>query len=561
MFDEALQQHEINIVSAPAESHERKRNLIAGRHWANDATERVDDEIRQSVVQFRRHKAEENLPVADVEKPHEIQLQLRRAAIYLAGGWSAILAEIVIATVTIMLMVSAYDLSPWLSTIIAFGVATLLTVLIARLIHAAILILVERSGNPLESRRRVRKWFVRPSFTLVLLTIMGYIALQRLDAETLLALHPIISGLMFVGMLGFVFLGASLLVVAALLSWSRPAAVHYEELLTLREQITSKQEQWQEELNEFEAESEELSLDLHSTAPAKEALTQREPSHEVSVARAAGTKAAALLLLAGLALGSNACVPTQTIKAEPISKEITLDLVVDASGVTNPRALNEAGEHLRQSVQPIVEQQGVTNLRVSWFGFNGWITQERLNIRLTTPPHFVSNNADVSEISKLRPDLEKAKKSRDEKAIADATASANNQLRTVLEKELAPLTIETLIPGPQIESPCTDLNGTFARFTNRTSVDRQLVAIITDGRQNCRTAEIKPITWQRGLAVVIIVVPGTETDGLNDYETRRSKFAASCPWCVIVPHHREDIDAIVAEAVKKSETYTLNETN
>src|SRR5690349_23547377 len=106
MFEEALQQHDIEIVSAPTRSHERKRNLVAGRHWATDAIQRVEDEIRQSVVQFRRHKAEENLPLADDEKPHEIQLQIRRAAIYLAGGWSAIFAEILIATVTILLMIS-----------------------------------------------------------------------------------------------------------------------------------------------------------------------------------------------------------------------------------------------------------------------------------------------------------------------------------------------------------------------------------------------------------------------------------------------------------------------
>jgi hypothetical protein len=559
MFDEALHQHDIEIVSAPAGSPERKRNLASGCHWATDAIQRVDDEIRQSIVQFRRHKAEEDLPLADDEKPHEIQLHVRRAGIYLAGGWSAIFAEVVIATITIFLMISGFGLAPWLSTILAFSTATVLTLLIARLIHAAILILVERSGNPVDSRARVRKWFIRPSFILVVFTIVAYIALQRLDAETLLAVQPIVSGVMFVGMFGFVFLGASLLVVAALLSWSRPAAAHFEELLTRRERISSKREQWQHEHDEFEIEFQELPLALHSPVSEIKPATHDEPSGGVAMPPSTATKAAAMLLTGAVLFGLSGCVTTKAVKPAPTNPQVTFDLVVDASGVLNAKALKQTGEQMIRTTQPIVEQQRVTTLRVNWFGPNGWSPEPRLSLKLTPPPRFLAGQTDVGEIGKLRPDLEKAKAKSDEKAVADATSTAQGPYLAALEKELAPLSIETLIPGPEVQSPCTDINGVFARFATRTSVERQLVALITDGRQNCDTSEIKPVTWQQGVAVVIIVVPGTENDGFNDYETRKSRFAASCPWCVIVPYYREDMDAVVAEAVKKSERYGMKE--
>src|ERR1700720_6072 len=127
MFEEALQKHEIDIVSAPVKSLERKRNLVAGLHWASDAVQRLDDQVRQAIVQFRRRKAEEKLSISDDERPHEIQRQIRRAAIYRAGGWSAIFAEILIATVAILLVMSLFGFSPLVWSIPALLVATVVT--------------------------------------------------------------------------------------------------------------------------------------------------------------------------------------------------------------------------------------------------------------------------------------------------------------------------------------------------------------------------------------------------------------------------------------------------
>jgi hypothetical protein len=560
MFEEELQSYEIEIVSAPAKSVDRKRNLIAGLHWAADAIQRLDDQIRQAIVQFRRRKAEEKLPIADDEKPHEIQQQMRRAAIYRAGGWSSIFAEILIATVGILFVMRLFGYSPWVWLVPALGVAMVATLLIARPIHAAILILAERIGNPLESRARVRKWFIRPSFLLVVLTVVSYIAMQRLDAETLLALHPILSGLMFVGMLGFVFLGAALLVVAALLVWSRPAAAQYEDLLTQRQRIAGKREQWEHEYNEFETQS-GLQLPptrgvLPTVATQAEVAPNGHPNADKSTVASVGTKAAALLLAATALYGSSSCVPPPTIKAAPGSERVSLDYVIDASGVLNPPALQEAGQRLLKVTKLVVEQQHVTDLRVGWFGPNGWSAQERLYLQLPSPPRVMIGKTDLREIGQLRPDVEEAGKNRDEKAIAEATANAYLQYVAEVDKDLAPLTQETLIPAPEVQSNCTDINGVLARFTSRTSATRQVVAIVTDGRQNCGTHEIKPVAWQKGIGVMIVIVPGTESDGRDDFETRKNKFAAACPWCVIVPYYREDMDAVVSEAVKTSDAYT-----
>lgn len=559
MFEEALQKHEIDIISAPAKSPERKRNLIAGLHWASDAVQRLDDQVGQAIVQFRRRKAEEKLPISDDERPHEIQRQIRRAAIYRAGGWSAIFAEILIATVAILLVMSLFGFSGLVWAIPALLVATVVTLLIARPIHAAILILAERVGDPLESRARVRKWFIRPAFLLVVVTVVAYIAMQRLDAETLLALQPILSGLLFVGMLGFVFLGAALLVLTALLSWSRPASAHYEELLTRRQRIASKRDLWQHEYNELAVEAGQHQAATGVTSPPVEVPvdvpSNGHPKDEKSIAALAGVKAGVMLLAAAALFGSSGCGATPTLKAEPLAERVSLDYVVDASGVLNPPALHQAGQNLLKRTELIVEQHQVTDLRVDWFGPNGWSAQERLSLKLPPPPHVVISKTEVSEIGKLRPDVAAAGKNRDQKAIADATANAHGQYLAELEKNLAPLSLETLIPGPEVQSRCTDLNGVLARFTSRTSVTRQLVAIITDGRQNCGTQEIEPVTWQKGVAVVIMVVPGTESDGRYDFEARKGQFTTSCPWCVIVPYYREDIDAVVAEAVRTNDAY------
>ena len=559
MFEEALQKHEIDIVSAPVKSLERKRNLVAGLHWASDAVQRLDDQVRQAIVQFRRRKAEEKLSISDDERPHEIQRQIRRAAIYRAGGWSAIFAEILIATVAILLVMSLFGFSPLVWSIPALLVATVVTLLIARPIHAAILILAERVGDPLESRARVRKWFIRPAFLLVVLTVVAYIAMQRLDAETLLALQPILSGLLFVGMLGFVFLGAALLVVTALLLWSRPAAAHYEELLTQRQRIASKRDQWQHEYNGFEVESGAHLAPTDAVSPPVEVPAEvpsnGQPSDGKSITALAGAKVGVVLLAAAALFGSSGCVATPTLKAEPAAERVSLDYVVDASGVLNPPALQQAGQNLLKSTELIVEQNHVTDLRVDWFGPNGWLAQERLYLQLPTPTHIVIGKPGPSEIGKLRPDVEEAGKNRDQKAVADAMVTARAKYVAEMKKNLAPLSLETLIPAPEVQSNCTDINGALARFRSRTSAARQVVTIVTDGRQNCGTHEIKPVTWQKGVAIVIVVVPGTEYDGRDDFETRRDKFAAACPWCVIVPFYREDMDAVVTEAVRTSDDY------
>lgn len=565
-----LSQHEIEVTSTPPASAARKRTLAAAIHWAAASVSIIDNLIQQTIAQFRRRKAEEKLAVADDETPHEIHEQTHLAHVCKIGGWSAILVEFAFATYFVAAALTSYGLALPIAILIALAVSAFVTTTLVLLIHAGIMFVAKRFGNPHESRERVRKWFVWPALLFGALGILSYFAIQRLDVETLLALLPILFALKFAGMVAFVVLGAGLLAGAEFLLWSRGQSANYHKLLRERQRVDAKRSEWQHELDQVRTESVNAADDAKSTGailPAHEGGSNGQASTALATKRVATV---AVTLIAAVAIfGSSSCTKPATAKAEvtETKERVVLNFVVDASGdpegggIANVAAFQQAGRNIRNNAPAIVAEQKVTDVRVFWFGNNGWSAEERLNLRLPPRMRVVADHRDLGEIGKLRRDADQESKRQDDNAVARTTEQIQIQYQAEVEKTLAALSPEVLIPGANIQSRCTDINGMLARFAStQGSADRQLAIIATDGRQNCRgNRQITPLLQPgKNVAVVIILVPGTPSDGREDFELRQKQFEAACAFCVVIPHWSEELDQAMAQAVKRSNEYSSN---
>ena len=185
---------------------------------------------------------------------------------------------------------------------------------------------------------------------------------------------------------------------------------------------------------------------------------------------------------------------------------------------------------------------------------NGWNAEQKMGLDLPPLARAEAVRRDAGEIEKIRPDVGDYDRQRNEKAVAEADARFQSEYRVAVKERLAGLTVDILVPPLTAESPCSDLNGTLARFSRPASADsRKIVILVSDGRQNCRgefDIENTEQQW-KGVVIIVVLVPGDETDGREDFEARSRKFSDACPQCVVVPYYREDLDNVVSEAFTK----------
>jgi hypothetical protein len=197
-------------------------------------------------------------------------------------------------------------------------------------------------------------------------------------------------------------------------------------------------------------------------------------------------------------------------------------------------------------------RQRVGKLSVFWFGQNGWSAEEKISLTLPAFTRVEVVKHDQGEIEKVRPDVVEYGKQRDSKSLQLAQQQAEADYRLEVEKALAHLTVDGIVPPPSVESPCTDLNGIMSRFAEPAAGPR-IVLLITDGRQNCAGDEgIRRLPdLQDNQLFVVMIVPGTEADGLEDFELRKASFSGACPRCIVVPYYRNDLDQIISDALRK----------
>lgn len=562
MFESQLQEHQYRISSAASRPQERKMALQTGIEFANDAVKQLDADEAHATSEFHRRKAAWKRDVAKDEQPREILEQIFAARIFRIAGLCAIGIEIGIATWTLYQLL-AYGFSLVVALILALVIATIITLPITYVFHGAIYYLVTRLNDPFARLKRLTIYFVALPLFFVILSIAAYVAVFRLDTETLYALQAVISTSKFVAMFGFMILGTALLVAADLYGWSRFRAAKYKAIKDERQEIASKRREWQGELDGLEEEQRANNTQQQTQAsspqedqPNQQVASSNGNSSSVSEAQVASKSLAVLLVLASL-YGLSACAPPPPqIKKIPVQESVICDLVIDASGITNRQALQQAGVNVLNSMAKTVEQQHVSKLSVFWFGHNGWTAEQKLPLVLP-PSYRLEVVKRAGEIEGIRRDLGEFDKQRNEKALKEAEAQAQTEYRGEMVKSLAPLTIETLVPASTVESSCTDINGMLSRFARPASASRHIVLIVTDGRQNCGGKyEIEQVSLEKNTAFVVVLVPATDADGREDFELRSKRFTEACPQCVVVPFYREDLDQAVAEALKKRDEHS-----
>jgi hypothetical protein len=549
MFVDEFEQHERQIAAAQKGTTEKRRALRAAIDWAKDAVTRVGEQIDQRVREYRRRKVEWNRPVSDDEIPHAIPEQMQLARVARASGVAAIVGEIAVAIIAIFLMLQPAGFGNALTVALSALIAVFATLVIAYPFHAGISFVVKRWEDPRRSLSRIKYWFLVPALILMLLSVFAYGAIQRLSAEDVLALESVLSISKFVAMIGFVVFGAALLVIADVLGWSRPRSDEYQALCTERQRISSKQREWETELQEFDT----------TIASAERPIVEKAaPFPEPHNGAKPISTTVTMLLAAGLFLFSSAsCArkPRQ-VKAEPATTHpVILTVAVDASGILNPDALRQAGENVRANMNTLIQEQGVSELGIYWFGSNGWTAEQKLKLRLPVSMKAVVASRDLGNLGKMRPDAQEALKKLEEGAQDEANERLLSEYRVNVQKVMSQLTTDILVPRPSEHSPCTDLNGALARFTSGSSSAVEIAIIVTDGRQNCHGDEIKPIPLRpdKKVLLIVVLVPGTNDTGWEDFDLRSKEFSSAVPGVVVVPFYRADLAQVIAEAFKGAE--------
>jgi hypothetical protein len=555
-FQTQMREHQRLIKSAASRQSQRTMLLKSGVEWADDAVARLDDDEQHIVSEFHRRKASWGRDVATDEKPREVWEQTQVARTYRISGWSCIVIELLIATITILLLVFALNLSLVLSILVAVVLASVITFGLVLAFHGGITYLVKGWENPIASLSRLKKFFIVPAFALMVFSVVAYVAVQRLDAETILLMQPVLAISKFTAMFGFMVLGTALLVAAELLSWSQSRALSYEALRNERQEILSKRREWAEELAALELAALETEL-TPSVSELASGVAPDQPTVAGSNGRGAGVTPASsiammLLTLALPLLLLTGCASQSQTRKTTVDEDISWDVIIDASGVRNRDGLREAGLNLLNSASQIIEDHHVRHLSVFWFGQNGWSAEKRASLELPPFTRTEIPKAEPSEWEKLRPDVQKAKEKKDDELRKKAESNTLIEYDDEVKRILARLTLDDIVPPANAESPCTDLDGLLSRFTQTDSNLLHIVLVITDGRQNCRGKfSLSKISPNPHVAVIVVIVPGTKTDGIDDFRQRESIVKDACPHCTVVPHYREDFGYIVAQTARQ----------
>lgn len=564
MFEKEFTNLKNRIASAPSKSEERQMALQTGIEFADNAIERLDADEGHAAGEFRRRKAAWGRHVDNDEKPREIPEQMHSSRNYRVAGFCAIGIEVGIATYTFFKMLEKF-VAYGLPFAAALALALVITLPLAYLFHGSIHYIVTRLREPAAQLKRLTVYFVLLPLLFVLLSIVAYVALFRLDPETIYALQGVLSAMKFVAMLGFMVLGAALLVASDIYGWSRSRAETYRAILDERLAIAGNRREWQNELSALSGQ--QPAAAPQAQVPAQQAQQTLPPATSPNGNSAGATTAAttviSALLILGVLGGLSACTPpAPKVTLVPVQEEVVCAVVIDASGPPDgrqqqqeevrQRALQQAGLNVIESVKKTIEREHVTKLTVYWVGPRGWMPEEKLVLPVPYYKRAEVVGREPGEFDDLRPDVADVERQRNGKALAEAVAKASADYHREVEKALVSFTSEVIVPPPTASSPCTDLNGMMARFSEPTSAVKHIVYVVTDGRQNCggRTG-LQKVAFPENTAVVVVLIPGDDADGRDDYELRRAMFIEACARCEVAPFFRPDLDLVVAESFKK----------
>jgi hypothetical protein len=531
--------------------------LVAAIAWATKMEIRLNEAIQNAITDFNQRKSAWGLDVESNEKPHAITEQVVKSGRFKKSAYAALLLESVIAAFRIWGTILFYIPNPTIAFIVSLFASLFITFGLAITIHGALLSIFDTPENPVNGFKRLKSFIIFPTLLMMIIAIAGYAGISTLDATTLLWAGSAISWSIYVAIFGFWGLGTGLLVAADIYGWSQTVSEDCESIEDELQVVINAKREWQEKLddisnvnnNQLENKLTENTLAQKQAVPV---LIQNnvETAPAVSTnnhsSNGVATSVLGLLLIASSLLFTACVEPQIQIKKVPVTEKVTLDYIVDASGVENKEALREAGLHIRESLPKIIEQSQVTDLNVFWFAENGWNAIEKSKIQI---PAY--NKVEVvlpkqsSEVVGVSPKIIEALEEMGREVLKKATDDEAKNYRNQIEQSLASINTETILPPPSVESFCTDINGMLGRFTQPLSVSKHIILVVSDGRQNCNGENlIKKITVPENTRIIFVVVSGTVNVGQDDFELRSKRFKDACPTCKTLPHYSKELETL-----------------
>lgn len=536
----------------------RKRTLKSNIDWADDVEVRADSEMKHQRSEYHRQKASRNEIAVTDEEPREHYHHGRKARNYRIGAYAALFIEVIISALMFFGLLNF----AWVfeaKVIVAVLMSAVVTLGLAYVLHGPVSYLID-SDDPSISLRWLR-YIIIPSLVLIVLSIIAYIAIQRLDPITLLAWQPVLSSAKFVAMIGLLGVGVSMLVGGDIYDWSAEPAADYQELQSVRQEIANYKREWADELNGTTQSPSNNATVNNTTSVIVNTVPEIRADPAISIngnnsplPKSSAISSFIMIAVAAAALMSSACsAPEAHYELTPVVENIEADVIIDATGVKNHSVLQKAGQNFFYNVPGIVHQHNIKRFSILWFGNNGWTPELRATVDLPVKMSAKELRRDMGDLKVYREDVLEAENKLYEDQLKAVNEKLDEKYLTEIRSKFSEVDFNAMIPPKEMETSCSDLNGLIGYYAQPDSTKLHLIFVITDARQNCHedyTFQKLPIPQNK--KIIFIIVPGTEGDGLIDYELRQSNILAGCPSCTVVPYHRKDLSAVTLEAVESS---------
>lgn len=385
-------------------------------------------------------------------------------------------------------------------------------------------------------RLRLKRYVVIPALVIMLLSLLVLIFSRGPLALLLLPLITWALGWLSVGCFG---LSAGLGAYAYSLSWSKHAAKRFNA--TAKE--ASQTQQALDLINQMERElkppqppakplAHETALIVpisgndHHTNQSAKAQIFNSLLVVIAAVWLAGCQSGSLTGLGSTTSGAGSSQPTM-----PTSLPSQLAIYVDWSLSNQDQPLQQASQNVVSALPEIAEKYQVTRVMAAHFGADGWDAEPIIAVSLPTLQLTAPDESEAL-LGVVRTEHEK---------------QTRKTFHAELEKKLATLAPEMLLPINVAEPKCTDIQGVLNRITK--TQQRQISIVITDGAENCASA-LQAVAVTQPLVIVLLSEKENQQSLAHEsYEQRRQQLTAAAPRAVIVPHFDPQLLDAVTQAI------------
>ena len=502
----------------------RLKAIQSGKHTCAQDKQQLEAAGKQQTVDFtQRYEAAMSQTITEQMRPTAITSEIRDASLMNLMAWAMCIVELVLA----LFFALTFSMNPFF-----VGVVTLAAIFIVK---TSLLAIWRSPDRPQTTRRELRKLVLIPSFIITLLALAVLIFSR---GPLALLLFPLISLSLGALSFGICFLSAGLMAYAYSLSWSKHAAKKFNATAKEHAETVQLEEallEMEEELKPKKAviANNEASVETGEIMPLLTGQTALVRSNTPKVKTHVFNSLLVLIAAVWMAGCNNSALtsfvpPSSVTSPASISEPTQLAIYVDWSLSGKDQALLQASQNVVTALPMVAEKYNVQRVTAAHFGADGWDAEPITALSL---PIFQIAAPDETEnlIGLVRADHEK---------------KVRTAYQAELQKKLASLTPEMLLPSNVPEPKCTDIQGVLNRISK--TQQRQISIVITDGAENCASA-LQTVEVTQPLVIVLLSEKGSSLSH-ELYEQRRQQLAAAVPRAVIVPH----FDAQLLEAVNQA---------